>query len=166
MSTNAFRIRVVRAVGWTLVACLFAWPFVHRWLCVHQLVNPWKLGGFAMYTVFDPPDHANVWATDDHLQPAIFLTAYEQEALEGWLYWSQYLGLLYPPEELGELLLAPRPDAPLIMTIHRRIETNPETGMTFWRVITYHTVRVPQGYETRLIAVEPPPGSWDATLPP
>jgi hypothetical protein len=160
MVATPFRVRAIRVLGWTLVALLLLWPFAHRWLCVYRLVNPWKLGGFAMYTVFDPADSANVWGSADHMASPLVLAAHEQRALEEWLYWAQYLGTLYPPDQLGELLLSTRPDAPLIMLIHQRMEMDPSTGMMFWRGIVYHTTRGETGFETTLRDIQPPPGVY------
>ena len=164
-SVSIWKTRVVHTMAVLLVVAFFAWPFVHRWLCVQQLVDPWKLGGFAMYTVFDTADFANVWGDTDPLSPALYLTDREQTALEEWLYRSQHLGLLYPPVELGAMLLATRPDVNIIVTRQKRIELDPSTGITFWRGITYYTTRTVNGYETHLVDVLPPPGHYPSSPP-
>ena len=44
-----------RAAHMCLCALAILWPLVHRGLVAQYHLNPWKLGGFAMYTSARPP---------------------------------------------------------------------------------------------------------------
>ena len=160
-----WKTRAIHALAIVLVVAFCIWPFVHRWLCVQLLVDPWKLGGFAMYTVFDTADFANVWGDTDPLSPALYLNDQEQNALQEWIYLAQHLGLLHPPHALGALLLENRPELQIIVTRQIRVELHPETAVTFSREITYHTTRTADGYQTQLVDVTPPVGEWGESVP-
>ena len=67
--TTSFEVPFSNPKGWPwqkilLIAIIFvhaAWIVIHLNLVSRDLVNPWKVGGYGMYTVPDPEPHLHVY---------------------------------------------------------------------------------------------------------
>ena len=88
------------------IGLLMVWPLLHFGLVRAYDMNPWKLGGLAMYTA--PPESYGVdiygYATGDRVNVSLSRT---DNALFGeFVHRSRVLGRLVSPRQLAEQLLS------------------------------------------------------------
>jgi hypothetical protein len=82
-------------------ALFFLWPALHFLACRALEIDPWKLGGWAMYTV--PKQHVwvEVLTSDAHGRPVLWATGPGRVEVELFRQRRQALGLLADPEPLA-----------------------------------------------------------------
>jgi hypothetical protein len=107
-----------------LLLLISVWPFVHRELVRRVEVNPWKLGGFAMYATAVPPLQVIVFqATDEGVFPLDEerLPPVVRERLERFRIERHALGQLRSPDDVGRAIQAALPDLDwIVITVVRR----------------------------------------------
>jgi len=120
-----------RAVA-VLVGLLAVWPLCHRALAAWLGVNPWKLGGFAMYTTATPPLVVDVFGLQGGrvvvLDEASLGTP-ARAALERFARERHALGELRRPDDLAALVLASRPELAQVAVLVRRYALDPATAL-------------------------------------
>jgi hypothetical protein len=102
-------------LGWriglwrVLLLLLLAWGPLHFALVRGADLNPWKLGGMAMYVTRIAPSYVQAldWAVEG--TPEVILTDEEYEQLGFWLWNASYLGKLARPDALARQILEVRP---------------------------------------------------------
>jgi hypothetical protein len=122
----------VKSVG---VACILAlvllWPPVQRVLVSRQDVNPWKLGGFAMYAVPTPPVLVAVLeATPGGLRPldSRKLPEHARREHETFQMRRHVLGALHEPDVLARAVLTAQPELPGIVIAVQRMKLDRHTA--------------------------------------
>lgn len=92
-----------------LLLLLLAWGPLHFVLVRGADLNPWKLGGMAMYTTRIAPAFVQAldWAVEG--TPEISLTDDELRMLHLWLWKASFLGRLARPDDLAGQILDARP---------------------------------------------------------
>lgn len=100
-----------------LVAVVVVWPLLHRAIVAAYDVNPWKLGGFAMYTTATPPVLTVAFEPRGEGGVPIDrreLPAYVQQTLLAFEKRRHVLGNLARPDDFASQVLQARPDLSLI----------------------------------------------------
>ncbi|MDJ0787276.1 MAG: hypothetical protein QNK05_10755 [Myxococcota bacterium] len=114
-----------------LLTVLALWPLAQHGLARRLDANPWKLGGFAMYTTPAPPleiGWIEVGASGPRrLDPAV-LPKETREELRDFERRRHALGRLVDPEPVARRVLARRPEAQAVMVVIRRYELDPGTA--------------------------------------
>ncbi|MEM7413830.1 MAG: hypothetical protein AAF430_26620 [Myxococcota bacterium] len=113
-------------LGW---AC--AWPLAHFALVEHFDANPWKLGGFAMYTTPTPPVLVVPFIrVGNDLEPLDEreLPATAHAALQRFRVLRHALGRLHAPDALADAIFAARPDAMHLVVAVQRMKLDPRTA--------------------------------------
>jgi hypothetical protein len=108
-----------RVVTVALVAFAL-WPLAHRALVVAYDVNPWKLGGWAMYTapslsigvaLFELRDNRPMVLDAEDLTPRV------RKEVRDFVARRSALGVLASPDDLGRVLFEERPQWPLMLVV-------------------------------------------------
>lgn len=107
------------------------WPLVHRALVERYDINPWKLGGFAMYTTPTPP--VLVVALEGRqgaLKPVdeTALPDTARRALRDFRADRHALGELQTAEGVGRALLNARPDLDWVVVAVQRMKLDRQTA--------------------------------------
>jgi hypothetical protein len=114
-----------------LVLFVALWPLVHRGVVATWHVDPWKLGGFAMYTTWQSTVVAlfrpeagglRLVAEDDLSVPA-------RDALARFRARRSALGRLASPDDAMRLVQAGRPDLAHVVVVVQRLWLDRETGL-------------------------------------
>lgn len=122
------------------IAFVAFWPLVHRGLVAAYDVNPWKLGGWAMYTAATPP--VLVVAFEPRGEGGVpidrtRLPVYAQQALQRFELRRHVLGNLHRPDEFAAHLLRARSDLPEVVILVQRMVLDPETARMTARTMHY-----------------------------
>lgn len=113
------------------LALLALWPLAQHLLARTYQINPWKLGGFAMYTAPAPPLEIGWIAVGangperiepDALPRRVVLELREFEARR------HTLGQLASPEPAAMRLLSVLPESEAVMVVIRRYELDARTA--------------------------------------
>ncbi|MEW6272925.1 MAG: hypothetical protein AB1689_26920 [Thermodesulfobacteriota bacterium] len=126
-AATPWKARVALAV----VALTALWPLCHRALVAGLDVNPWKLGGFAMYTTATPPLLVGVFGEREGRLAAIepgtlpvdvrtLLRRFEQE--------RHALGALRSPDDVARRVLTARPELDRVVVVVQRMALDPDTA--------------------------------------
>ncbi|MDG2307107.1 MAG: hypothetical protein P8R42_21150 [Candidatus Binatia bacterium] len=131
-----WKVAVVLAV----IAFVAVWPLVHRGLVALYDVNPWKLGGWAMYTTATPP--VLVVAFEPRGDGGVPLDrrqfpAYVQQALGQFEMRRHVLGNLHRPDAFASLVLQARPDLERVVVLVQRMALDPSTARMSARTMHY-----------------------------
>ena len=114
-----------------VLAWVALWPLGHRAIVAAWDVNPWKLGGFAMYTTATPPVQVVAFARDgSELSPLDERTfpAEVQETLRQFRIRRHALGRLHPPDDLATAILDARRDLQWVVVAVQRMKLDPATA--------------------------------------
>jgi hypothetical protein len=87
-----------------ILALLACWPFGHNLLVNRFLINPWELGGFAMYVQPNLPIEVHLYFSSGKPISEDLLNRRILEALERYRENAQTLGLLASTDELARAL--------------------------------------------------------------
>jgi hypothetical protein len=107
------------------------WPLLHRGLVAEFQLNPWKLGGFAMYATATPPLRVTVFRnTSDGVAPLDErrLPAAIREELMRFRIRRHALGRLHSADDVGRSILAALPEIDWIVVSIQRMTIDPETA--------------------------------------
>jgi len=113
-------------LGWVAL-----WPLLHRGLVARFEVNPWKLGGLAMYTTAVPPLGVVVLRKSAQGLVAVDERQLDDETrreLERFRIRRHALGELQSADPLGRQLLAALPDADWLVIAVQRLQLDPTTA--------------------------------------
>lgn len=150
-----------RVVGVGLV--LFTlWPLAHRVLVAAWDVDPWKLGGWAMYVRprFAPGVEVRPLpgpGMPRNRDAAFVFSAEDAELVDAFAQRRLTLGELAPPDDLAAALLDAHPELPGVIVRVRTRELDPETARLVERVERFAYRRGPDG--ALLPAAERPPAA-------
>lgn len=127
MSGASWRARFVLSV----VAFVAVWPLLHRGVVAAYDVNPWKLGGFAMYTAVTPP--VLVVAFEPRGEGGVpidrrDLPAYAQQTLQRFEMRRHILGNLVRPDEFAAQVLQARSALSQVVILVQRMVLEPSTA--------------------------------------
>lgn len=123
-----------------LVALVAVWPLVHRGLVAWLDLNPWKLGGFAMYTTASPPLAIDVFglaAGRVLVLDAASLPTQARIEHERFARARHALGELARPDELAAILLQARPELSQVAVLIRHFSLDPATARMVERRTQY-----------------------------
>ncbi|HEY8518164.1 MAG TPA: hypothetical protein VIS07_21855 [Candidatus Binatia bacterium] len=113
------------------VALVALWPLCHRALVAWLDVNPWKLGGFAMYTTATPPLLIGLFSERDGrlglIEPST-LPLDAQRLLERFERERHALGDLRSPDDVAQRVLAARPDVERLVVVVQRMALDPQSA--------------------------------------
>jgi hypothetical protein len=110
---------VKRGIVIAVLAFVASWPLVQRGLVAGYGIDPWKLGGFAMYAAPSPPLLV-VLVDPDRAGTAIderTLSAPLRRALDRFRIERHALGRLREPRALAAAVLAERPDLAALVVV-------------------------------------------------
>lgn len=132
------RWKVTVIVG--IVAFVTLWPLVHRGLVALYDVNPWKLGGWAMYTTATPP--VLVVAFEPRGAGGVPLDRRQfpvnvQQALGRFEMRRHVLGNLHRPDAFALQVLQARPDLEQVVILVQRMVLDPSTARMTARTMHY-----------------------------
>jgi nitrate reductase NapE component len=152
-----------RAVEIFLV--LFAvWPIFHFALVRHYGTDPWKLFGWAMYSVPGPMKTVRVVGIEEGGElrrlPFDRYTPDEQRLANGFRERRRVLGRLAPPEPLARGMLELHPEFDGVVIAILSLKLDPESALvaarvetsTHWRDGSSGPVELPEGFETSVFA--------------
>lgn len=113
-----------------LVVLVALWPLAHRALVLRYQVDPWRLGGFAMYTTYQSTLVALFEATPGGLRVVeeSGFSSRTAAALERMRLRRRALGQLAEPTEALRRVYAERPDLENLVVVIQRLWIDPETG--------------------------------------
>jgi hypothetical protein len=124
-SPGAAPWKVNVAAGVVVLAAL--WPLAHRIVVARFDVNPWKLGGIAMYAAPAPPLLVAVFGLRDgqlvRIQPGTLPMA-EQAALRRFEIERHALGELRRPDAVASAILAANPTLAQLSVVVQRTTLN------------------------------------------
>lgn len=126
------------AVGF--IAFVVVWPLVHRGIVAAYDVNPWKLGGWAMYTTPMPPVLTVAFEPRGAGGTPIdrtMLPVYAQQALQRFEIRRHVLGNLHRPDEFAGHVLRARPDLPEVVVLVQRMVLDPKSARMVARTMHY-----------------------------
>ncbi len=119
--------KVVAATG--IVALVAIWPFCHRLLVAFAAINPWKLGGFAMYAAPAPPLVIALYTLRDgrlaRIDPAA-LPVQVRASLQRFEIERHALGELRRPDALATEILAATPAMSQLSIVVQRTVLEPD----------------------------------------
>ena len=118
------------AVALLLFAAL--WPLVHRVLVARYDLNPWKFGGWAMYTTPTPPLLVALFTKQSAGFAVIdesTLSMVAQQQLKSFREERHALGKLRRPDELARTVLRTRPDLSSVVVIVQRMTLDHDTAL-------------------------------------
>jgi hypothetical protein len=116
-----------------LLAVAALWPLAHRVLVARFAIDPWKLGGFAMYATPTLPVLVAVFAPqagrlallDESTLPAGVRARLDRFRVE-----RVALGRLREPRDAARAILAARPDLHGVVLVVQRTTLDPRTART------------------------------------
>ena len=115
-----------------LVAVVFVWPLIHRVLVAQYGINPWKLGAWAMYTTPVPPVVVVTLAPSGG-KPAVLdertLPVWTRQRLARFRAQRHALGTLRRPDDVGQAILAARPDLAWAVVLVETLRLDPRTAL-------------------------------------
>ena len=121
-----------RAIVGAVLLWALAWPLVHRAVVARFDVNPWKLGGFAMYAVPTPPV-VTALMTDRGGElaalPESELPRASREALDRFRAERHALGSLRRPDDLAEAVFADAPQMRWLLVVVQKSRLDAETAL-------------------------------------
>ena len=120
-----------RAFAIGILAWAGLWPLGHRALVAAYGVNPWKLGGFAMYATPTPPIQvvafeataSGLAAIDERQLPDAVRRTLRRFRVE-----RHALGELRSPDDVGLALLDARPDLDRVVIAVQRMLLDPTSA--------------------------------------
>lgn len=120
-----------RVVTIGILTWVALWPLGHRTMVAVYDVNPWKLGGFAMYTTPTPPIQVVAFETtagglaplDERELPEAARRVLRRFRVE-----RHALGELRRPDDLGRSLLDARPDLERVVIAVQRMILDPDSA--------------------------------------
>jgi hypothetical protein len=122
---------VKRALAIAVLVFVAVWPFVHRVLVAKYDINPWKLGGFAMYTTPTPPIQVVLF----HKVGASLAPIDERELprpvrrqADAFRTLRHARGRLRRPDALGAAVLEARPDLDWVVIAVQRMRLDRKTA--------------------------------------
>lgn len=116
------------------------WPFVHRALVAAYDINPWKLGGWAMYATPTPPVLAAIFqpmGKGGIPIPREKLPENVGVALDRFVMERHALGDFRRPDEVAALVLESQGDLDEVVVMVQRMILDPETALMTSRKATY-----------------------------
>jgi hypothetical protein len=118
-----------RAVALAVVLLVAVWPLGHRLLVAFAAVNPWKLGGFAMYAAPAPPLVIALYGLRDgqlaRIDPAT-LPLQLRASLQRFEVARHALGELRRPDALATEILAATPAVSQLSIVVQRTVLRPD----------------------------------------
>jgi len=93
-----------RRLFFVVLVMLACWPLAHLILAQKYLINPWELGGFAMYVQPNLPIEVRLYQPSGEIFPFERLDRMTIDALERYRNRAAILGLLASPDELAQAL--------------------------------------------------------------
>lgn len=115
-------------VALAIVVLVAGWPLCHRLLVASVGLNPWKLGGFAMYAAPAPPLAIAVFGLRDgqlaRIDPAT-LPAPVRASLQRFEVERHALGALRRPDDVARAILAATPPVSQLSIVVQRTYLNP-----------------------------------------
>jgi hypothetical protein len=108
------------------------WAVAHRALVVRHGVDPWKLGAFAMYATANLPVLVAAVGTSPQKGTTVIdettLPPWVRDRLDRFHLERGALGTLRDPADVGQLLLATRPDLTAVTILIQRSTLDPATA--------------------------------------
>ncbi len=120
-----------RRVGVLAVLALVAlWPLAHRAIVARYDVNPWKLGGFAMYTTYRTWQVGLFDAKGKQLRPIDprSLPVSARQAILDFRAQRSAIGTFARPTAMARAVFDARPDLDRMLVVVERFALDPETG--------------------------------------
>ncbi len=115
-----------------LLAAVALWPLAHRALVARYGIDPWKLGGFAMYATPNLPVLVAAVGTiasgGTIMIDEATLPVWVRRDLDRFRVERAALGTLRDPEDVGRMLLAARPDVASVGILIQRTTLDPATA--------------------------------------
>ena len=113
-----------------IVALVALWPLAHRGLVAAYEIDPWKLGGFAMYTTYQTSLVVFFRAGPDGLRPIdeTALPAPVRAELERFRARRSALGTWVAPDAAARALHAVRPELASLVVVVQRLWLDRETA--------------------------------------
>ena len=115
-----------------LLAAVALWPLAHRALVARYGIDPWKLGGFAMYATPNLPvlvAAVGTIASGGTIRiEETTLPVWVRRDLDRFRVERAALGTLRDPEDVGRMLLAARPDVASVGILIQRTTLDPATA--------------------------------------
>lgn len=139
---------VKRNAALALLAFVALWPLAHRGLVARTGMDPWKLGGFAMYASPTFPVLVGVFVPQEGslaLLEESSLPAEARAVLERFRTQRAALGRLREPTDVARAVLAVRSEIPAVTIVVQRTALDPRSARTV-------TSRQLYGYERSLFA--------------
>lgn len=93
-----------RRLSFGVIALVAIWPLVHLMLVDRYLINPWELGGWAMYVQPNAPLEVNVRLSSGETVPRDRLERPALQAYDRYHQRAAVLGLLASPGELANAM--------------------------------------------------------------
>lgn len=118
-------------VAFGVLAWAALWPLGHRALVAVWDVNPWKLGGLAMYTTATPPVLVVAFAREGSRLVPLDTDALSGDAraeMRAFRIRRHALGALAPPDALADAILRDRPDLQWLVVMVQRMKLDPESA--------------------------------------
>ncbi len=133
---SGWRVRVILAV----IAFVAVWPLIHRAAVAAYDLNPWKLGGWAMYSVVSPP--VLVVAFEPRGDGGIpidrrELPVYAQHSLQQFEMRRHVLGNLHRPDDFAAQVLHARPVLSEVVVMVQRMVLDTKTATMVARTMHY-----------------------------
>lgn len=119
-----------RRLAVAVLAAYLVWGGVHRWLVQRFDVNPWKLGGMAMYATAAPKITIGFYReVDGRLEPLrITSRAEDQPLFLRYFEHRRHAGLLLRPDALARRIFAERSEVDTLAIVVTRLELDAETA--------------------------------------
>lgn len=139
-----------RAVAMAILLWVGLWPLAHRALVAHYDVNPWKLSGWAMYTVASPPvlvaffekGAGGLVPIDETTLPAPLRAELTRFRVE-----RHALGRLRRPDGVAASVLRSRPELPWLVVAVQQMALDPGSALMTSHKNTYLYERSAEGVE-------------------
>ena len=106
------------------------WPILHRVLVARYELNPWRLGGFAMYSTYVKTIVALAEPTEGGLRPLAeaSLDPESLAVLERFRQDRSVLGRLRPPHDVARAVFRERPELRRLVVVVQRLALDPESA--------------------------------------
>ena len=125
--------RAKQWILWSVLALAGLWPFVHRALVPKYELNPWKFGGWAMYTTPTPPVQVALFkivGREKFHVPEDTLSSDVVSALDDFRKRRHAVGLLARPDAVAEAVFEAPGDLDLLLVLIQRMTLDHETALT------------------------------------
>jgi hypothetical protein len=127
------RARAGAGTTWIVAAVVTTvglWPLAHRCLVASYGIDPWKLGGFAMYTTYSTSLTAlfEVTPSGFTLVNEAKLPVEGQRAFADFRAQRSALGTLRSPDDAVRAIYSQRPDLENLLVVVQRMWLDPEDG--------------------------------------